>query len=530
MLQLLLVMLMATVASADIASDGSVAAGWSLGRTGDTPVIDAWRPVLMLDGGWQAEAKVTKTPNGFDIVWTVSNPTGTDAAVPELRLPLMDLGDEIVAMDFYRSGWPQRLTQRGPHTSMMGVYPGTLYAPVSVLMTTRLAIGITVQYPVLEYRHECALGIEAAGEGRWQLRLLLGGKLGEGVGTIRRSAKVPAGQTRTWTITVRATADPMRWLDTLEPYRQFFRSTYGGVQYHRDARSIRGVIPAFGHRQSEGNPSGWIEAAHRPDQHGYAGIVRVVLHALQQADRVILWAPSGRAFDHRVLNLPFRFTSHWIDGDPQSPLSDAPELLRRMPLGAKQQWGLWWGHSMQSTPAWDTLPQTPLNLNDDMQRSLFLSELEGAVDAGAVLVGLDEFTTGHVGEWDRVIWLTQLQEAAPGITFCSEGMSSDILHRLAPTWLDLYRAKPDRFGGTLMIRGPFLLADWLLPGHETWAGMLFDRSSDPALHADAIRAEESRMAVIRGVARDGYIPVVFADLPVRRVIIGDPGVASAQEQ
>ncbi len=525
----LLALMMVNLALVDVEAGGSDAAGWSLGRHGDPPVIDAWRPVLMLDDGLQADAQVTKTPNGLDIAWTVSNPTATDAAVPELRLPLMDLGDEIVAMDFYRSGWPQRLMQRGPHTSMMGVYPGTLYAPVAVLMTTRLAIGVTVQYPVLEYRHECALGIEAAGDGHWQLRLVLGGDLEEGMGSIRRPAIVPAGQTRTWTITVRASADPLHWLDTLEPYRHFFQSRYGGVQYTRDPRAIRGVIPAFGHLQSEKNPSGWVPEANRPDQHGYAGVVALMQQALGQADRVILWAPSGRALDHRALNLPFRFTSHWLDGGPQSPFADAPRLLRLMPLAPTQQWGLWWGHSMESTPAWDTPPQTPLNLSDQQQRSLFLSELQGAIDAGAVLVGLDEFTTGHVGAWDRVAWLTQLQAAAPGITFCSEGMSSDILHRLAPTWLDLYRAKPDRFGGTLMIRGPFLLADWLLPGHETWAGMLFDRSSDPALHADAIRAAESRMAVIRGVARDGYIPVVFADLPVRHVIIGDPEVTSAHE-
>ncbi len=509
--------------SAAIEVSGTSASGWTLGRDGESPIISSWRPMMMLSSGLKLDTQVKAVAHGLDIEWTVTNSSHRDAQLPGLPLPTLNLGSEIVAMDFYRSGWPQRLTQDGPNTRMQGVYPGTLYSPVAVAMTTRIAVGVTVQYPVLEYQHECSLAIVAAGDDAWSLELIFAGRLADSVGSIRRPATVPAGATRTWKATIRATAKPLEWLDTLEPYRSYFLSKYGGVTYTRNTKPIRGMILAFSKRQSQDNPSGWIEAANRPDQNGYASVVSLLQQSFAQAERSILWAPTGRALDNQTLNLPFRFTSHWTSDGPNSPMSDAPRLLREVATSPQRQWGLWWGHSMQTTSAWDTPPQKVLNPHDPAQVAVAMGELRGALDAGATIIGLDAFTTGLAGEWDRLTWLQMLKKAAPDASFCVEGLCSDILHRLAPTWIDLYRANPDRFGGELMIRGRFILADWLLPGHETWAGMLFDRSTDPAVHAAAANAAQARMTVVRSVAYDGYVPVVFADLPVRNVIVSGTG-------
>ncbi|MDP7070148.1 MAG: hypothetical protein QF561_02240 [Phycisphaerales bacterium] len=501
-----------TLASPPLVS-GSDATGWSLQAGDRGGIFEQWRPETRAVGGdgLRVAASAVAVQGGLDVTWTIENPTREPQPLRRLHLPRCVLGSDIACMDFYRSGWPQKLSQEGQHRRMQGTWPGTLYSPVAVIMNTTTAIGVSLQYPVLEYRHACSIAVQASGEGAWDIEIQFGGSLPEGDFPLPEHAMVPAGAERTYTVSVRATGDPRSWITTLEPYRSWFHQRYGGVQYVRSGAPIRGVILAFSHYQGADNPAGWSPRVGRPDLDGYQVVMPVLDEALSQASRAILWTPTGRAFRNPSLNLPFRFTSHWNSG----AMVNAAACLKRVRTHADRRWGLWWGHALRTTKAWDTLPVKPFDLEDPDQRQLAMTELSGALQAGATIIGLDEFTFGAVPEWQRVAWLEQMQQAAPGVTFCSEGRCSDVLHRLAPTWMDLYRHGPDRFGNTAMVRGRFLLADWLLPGHETWVGMLFDRSADPSVKAGHPSAAVTRRALVDRVVGFGYVPVVFGEMDLR---------------
>jgi hypothetical protein len=493
-------------------ASGDSEAGWTLGVVGHPPAFADWKPDTP-QGRLQAESQVAVHPDGIDVTWTVTNTGGAAATLQSLPTPPLTLGPEIACMDFHSSGWPEPLNEAGPYTRMQGTWPGSLYSPVAVLMNTKIGIGISVQYPVLDYRHDCELIVQAAGEGRWEVLLRFAGPAQQGDFPLRRPAILPPGASHTYVVTIRAVANPLRWLETLSPYRDWFHRTFGEVAYTSDTSPIRGIILAFSHNQSAENPGGWIAAANRPDLNGYQAVIDLLKGGMRDAPRTVLWAPSGMAWKHRKLNYPFHFTTRWLLGN--GPMRTAPSLLAAIPTGPNRQWGLWWGHSILYTPAFDTLPSTPLDINNPQQTQAALDELELAVQSGARLIGLDAFSTTFLPVWDLIPWLRQLQHAQPEVTFCTEGLAPDILHRLAPTWLDLYSATPKRFDSTLRIRGRFLLADWLLPGHETWGGMQFERSPDPAVRGGGRANAGAREALVSRVAGFGYAPVVFSNIALR---------------
>lgn len=495
-----------------IQATGNTSSGWTLGVAGHPPAFAAWTPTPVA-GALQLVSTVDATPVGMDVMWTVKNDTTEPIPLRALPLPSLSLGPEIACMDFRSSGWPQALTEAGPYQRMQGTWPGSMYSPVAVAMNTKIAVGISVQYPVLEYQHDCALVVEAAGDGVWDVKLLFSGKMKEGDFPLRHSATLPAGASRTYIVSIRATANPLQWIDTLLPYRDWFRSTFGSVTYAADTSAIRGCILAFSHNQSDENPGGWVAAANRPDLNGYQSVINILTSAMQNASRAILWAPSGMTYQHKKLNYPFQFTTHWLANG--GPMGNAPSLLSRVQTRPGLKWGLWWGHSVLYTPAFDTLPSSPLDIHSPEQRQSAFAELRLAMQSGATLIGLDAFSTTYLPAWDLVGWIGELQEEAPDVTFCTEGLAPDFLHRLAPTWLDMYSATPKRFGSNLRIRGRFLLADFLLPGHETWAAMLFDRSPDQVVREG--KNQGARHVLIEHASQYGYAPVVFSDINLRSI-------------
>lgn len=495
-----------------ITVSGDDTAGWTLGVAGHPPAFANWQPPAPL-GPFEVSHRVETHPDGVDITWTVANNTDQPATLQSLPLPRLTLGSEIACMDFHSSGWPEPLNEAGPYTRMQGTWPGSLYSPVAVLMNTKIGIGISVQYPVLAYQHDCELTVQSAGNGRWDVLLRFAGPVQPGDFPLRNAAVISPGTSRTYVVTIRAVANPLRWIDTLSPYRDWFHRTYGELTYTADTSPIRGIILAFSHNQSANNPGGWIAAANRPDLNGYGAVVGLLDGGMNEASRTVLWAPSGMAWKHRKLNYPFHFTTRWLLGS--GPMRNAPSLLAAVPTGPDRQWGLWWGHSILYTPAFDTLPSTPLDIRDPQQTAAALNELQLAVQSGARLIGLDAFSTTFLPAWDLVPWLDRLKQAQPDVTFCTEGLAPDVLHRLAPTWLDLYSATPKRFDSSLRIRGRFLLADWLLPGHETWGGMQFERSPDPAVRGGGAANVGAREALVSRVAGFGYAPVVFSNMNLR---------------
>ncbi len=497
---------------------GDATSGFTLART------DAPTPGVELFGGWiptapapsGVEATVTATPSdgGLDLAWSFTNHRDAAVTLSSLPLPSFSVGDPAYALNFIGSGWAQRLSARestGPRR-MQATYPGELYSPVAVLIGESAAVGVTLQYDVMGAKHDVSLSIEPGEPGRWNVLLRLDRSPEQGDGVLRTPARLQPGERREYRASIRATANRESWIDTLAPYWHWFHDRFGGVTYTKDPAAIRGCLLCLSSEQSDGNPQGWVPEAKRPDRRGYAGVVQVLAEALRQSNRAILWTPTGMAWRNKELNYPFQFTTYWRD-DPNGTMASAPDMLQSAQFDPSRSWGLWWGHSADFNPAWDTLPMTPLDPNSPAQRDAALAELRLAVASGATTVGLDAFSHASVPVWTLIPWLQELQKEAPTVRFCTEGRAPDVMHRLSPTWLDFWRFAPDRFGESNLIRGPFLLADWLLPGQETWAAMLFDRSADARLHGLASDPSAQR-AKVNWAAQQGFVPVVFTSIDV----------------
>ncbi len=497
---------------------GDAVAGYSLAptdaRSPGGELFAAWVPTAPAPSGVEATVTATAADGGVDLTWSFVNHRADAVTLSQLPLPSFALGDPAYALNFIGSGWAQRLSARdanGPRR-MQATYPGELYSPVAVVIGESAAVGISLQYDLTEARHDVSLSVEPGEPGRWNVMLRLDRSPDHADGVLRSPARLGPGERRAYGVSIRATASREGWLETLTPYWTWFHERYGGVTYAKDASAIRGCLLCLSSEQSESNPQGWVPEANRPDRNGYAAVIRVLADALRQSNRAILWTPTGMAWKNKELNYPFQFTTHWRD-DPSGPMVSAPDLLKAAQFDPSRSWGLWWGHSADFNPGWDSLPMSPLDPANPTQRDAALAELRLAVASGAATVGLDAFSHASVPAWTLIPWLQELQKEAPNVRFCTEGRAPDVLHRLSPTWLDFWRFAPDRFGESTMIRGPFLLADWLLPGHETWAAMLFDRSGNGSLHGQAGDPAAQRSKV-DWAARQGYVPVVFTSMDV----------------
>jgi hypothetical protein len=474
-------------------------------------IISNWRPSLVnVPPSVRTTTKIKATVDGFDVSYEFSNKTNTAAAITGIPLPPLHLGPSIQYHDFEHSGWTVPLS--GVGARKQATYPNELYSPVFVLAGSGTTVGISLQYPVLEYRHDASLSATSTSYGVWQPDVRFGGTMPVGDLWWGNNASVPPNQSQRYTVSVRFASTTADWKSTLIPYRDYFRTTYGPVAYTRQTSPIKGIAFAAMDRQSPQNPNGWHDIAGDPHRNGYRSAARAIEQALQTSSRVIVWAPTGLAYQNRSLNYPPQFASRWNDPGPGAlAMRDAPEQFRRMNFSAGRNWGLWWGHAAEVSPGWDTLPLSRATLSNPTHRALLQSELRAAVAAGAKIIGLDAFAHSHNQIWNLTELLAFYRQEAPGVTFCTEGRACDVLHRLSPTWLDAFAMQNTSAGSKARIRGPFHLADFIVPGHETWAGMCYDRNPEPTLFGpNASPAAQSRD--LHRIIQLGYVPVTWLPL------------------
>ncbi len=300
--------------------------------TGD--VLLDYRGVPLFDaqdlkGAVEPGVKVQIQPAGFDLVYTFRNAGDKPAPMATLKLGVITLGEHALYQDMRRA--LDTLPADPGHFPVRWLdYPGSLYSPVTVFRNDRIAVGISLQYPILEYQHDVRLTLKSPG-----------GRLAQGTGgrgfevdhalsapsaqapetpgkgpartprnrpsagdgkSSRPGAALPValsqpagrddaeaeeaepqprgpwpdrpgligpGMERTYVVSVRVTRKPEEWVRTLTPYRDFFRRIYGGVTYKRHTGAINGVVMANFGRISPDNPYGWVGGVPRPDKGGY---------------------------------------------------------------------------------------------------------------------------------------------------------------------------------------------------------------------------------------------------------------------
>ena len=499
-----------------------------------------WRPRAG-DGPAHAQpaVDVRPRPDGFDLVYTYANNSGEPRRLGEIVLPGLRLGDAIAKREF-SSDSRERIRELAGNRfrDRFHQYPGVKYAAATTLRAGVLAadgstreyvVGVSLLYPVVEYRHAVQFSTHAEG-GVWQFEASLNnpGRSNNVQRPENPDGYLRPGETRRYTLCVRVLcADawqgdhPNDYLRLFRDYRRHVKRLYGDVRYVRDERPMS----AF---QVSGNAECSPDNPYRFNQHPWGspdtvGWVQVVfqLKDLERYGwrRFMLRKPSGFFCDNEThANFPFQFTSNWqriADSDPSRAII-ATDLWRlecythSHPVsynchpGTNRaiDLGLWWGRSVEVMDRWPTAKTDDRPVIDPCDPALVgaaFAELDGAAGVNATTIGLDAFS--NMPPWDAWHWIRDMQDAYPSFHFLIEPATSDMLHVLAPMFVRAFAATA---GAGDPVGSPQAMADFLNPGHETHAGLF---SSDDIAPSDyqAVRA------AMRDVASWGFVPHVFYD-------------------
>ncbi|TVQ63406.1 MAG: hypothetical protein EA378_02115, partial [Phycisphaerales bacterium] len=440
----------------------------------------------------ESEVRFEHNPDGIDLVFTLRNNTAQPMPLGRLVFGGIRLGDRLDSFDFRRGleEWTYNNQGRENHFPTAFTYPNDAYSPVMVLGNDHHWLGFSLLYPLMEYNHPARLHMMTlsgpfARSGRnWTLQITLMDEL------------QPA-EAREYAVAIRlAPRDDSTdhdWLRTLTPYRTYFHDQFGPVQYERNTMPVRGVILAQNAQARDNNPYGYINNDLRSDIRGLKPTADHLQRFAEQGwSRMMLWAPSGVFQHHQNLNFPFQFIT---------PLLDRPASARTLhelaAVGRDVDLGLWWGRSHQVMHGWDNGQFERLDPNNPTHLQAARAELSAARQINASTIGLDAFA--YMPPAEAYAWVRQMRQENPGVLFVTEHSQADFLHTIAPTYI----AGHNKFS-------PHVLADFLNPGHETWAGIRVDfvanRLGKARLNQQEILLELER------VARLGFVPVSWFDL------------------
>jgi len=425
-------------------------------------------------------------PDGFDLTATYVNATDKVRSMGVISIPGIRFGRVVRSRDFYVDGKAKTLDHQDRRFFGGGnVYPGSSYAPVALIGDDQHTLGLSVAYPIFEYKHklwirvESADGPDAPGGQSWQLRVELNPAWRVGDQYHYSSVgDMNPGETRVYRFylrVMRTPADPepgspaaapdapQTWLRLFEPYRLYHRWTHGPVAYTRDARPVLAATIAYPGEINEENPYGFQGAELRPDYYGWEPWVNR-LRGLAQGGwrRFMLWAPTGQFFTNRLNNYPWQFTTGW---QREPMIRDTLGMLASFG-GEVPELGLWWGHAANYMSRWDAEETALLDPGNPVHRAAAHAELDGAAAVGARMIGLDTFP--RLPEWESIPYLSQLQARYPGTRYVVEPMPCDILHRVAGAYILATRPQSQI---ALQVENPLYMADFLNPGHETWGGV-----------------------------------------------------------
>ena len=464
------------------------------------------------------ELTLQPQPTGADIIVKLRNTSGQPQKAGTINTGIFNLGHEIDYFDFRRASKAVRINREAPNLASFATqYPADSYSPVMVLRNQSKAIGVSIQYPVMTYKHDVLVNMASppagfaqgpAGRG-WMVGFNLSNLGGEHVHTrLNNQAIIPPGETRTYVVSVRMTSDVNNWATTLLPYRDYFREMYGGVQYQRRSHAVRGMNASMGENCSDSNPFGFDEFM-RPDLHGWGRMVNEVTR--YQFNTTMIWTLSGFYRNNTQLNYPYLTASPLRNHPRLATAFDAATGLKQVAQSGREL-GVWWGRSLQVARNWDTGEAIPFDPDNPELASLQLRELQAMHDLGATCIGLDSFTHDLTPIWKAIPWMRDMQARFPGITFVTEPSNCDIVNTIAANWVDCTEAtygRPPTVGDLYYIKGPDVLADLVVPGHETWASlayhwhkMYFNIDPSPAYIA----------ADMRRLASFGYVPLVFSNV------------------
>lgn len=457
-------------------------------------------------------------PTGADIIYHLVNNGSAPAQMGRFSYGKLNLGSNITYQKFGHLGEPidadiNNYVYQGDY------YPSSMYSPVYIVRNEDYAVGFSLQYPILDYKHDVRIMLGSTpadadqsvyGPRGWFMEYRFG-DLGEATpaGANVRLATMTPGEHRTYVVSIRVTRNPTEWIRTLVPYRNYFKSMYGGVSYRRDPRPIRPILMAVEQIISPNNPYGWSGyPSQRPDQYTFQPWVENIKHETKYA-RTMIWAPTGLYNERSDLNFPYQFTSRWTE-DPH--LASALDPENGFPSVARSGMilGLWWGRSVEVARTWNPAVMENFDPNNRDHREMAFREMDLAVQAGATEIGLDTFSPVVTPIWELYPWIRTLRERYPTVKFCIEPLSCDIMHTQAAMFAIGWHPNMPASAGPdwNYILSPYYLADFINPGHETWAAMSYhmQRYYHMTITPDQVQRDAIQ------VAGKGFVPVMLDDL------------------
>ncbi|MCK6418873.1 MAG: hypothetical protein L6Q57_08070 [Alphaproteobacteria bacterium] len=502
-------------------------------------------------------------PNGYDITVTLVN-TGPAArcigAFFAANIPFLN-GDQDGAVAYRSFNYLFKQDQELPAKTSgnnkyfqtgTDFYPSTnVYSPAIVARgkiasadggSREYSVGVAMQYPVLEYRHDFAIGLEAV-LNHYRVSMSPNPKKGRynpNFNLQPYDADNPTGHIRTYKFTVRVMADPTEaekkeknaWLRLLEPYREFFQKKYGAVRYLRNPTPVSG----YGYAQTsyldaKTNPHGFFPNL-RPDENGFGPIVnqlQMMTKPLDQGgygwNRSMMWSPSGL---NLLLETNYRFEmlSHIENiqaSDGSHRMRDTLNLLTDYTQN-KSGFGFWWGRSTEVTlGGWNSSAYTLYDPHDLTLREASFKEVGLAHEYGARWIGLDQFAQrGALGMEIIEDW----QVHYPEIHFVGESMQPDIMHVVAGAFMQSNKLKGEYAGSEQSFCAnapkklqPLVLADFINPGHETWfyedSQAINKNECDPEYQKWNGGWETNTKSIknfMEYAAKQGYVPLISASV------------------
>jgi len=163
-----------------------------------------------LDPVPEADATYTllnETKDGFDIKISITNSSSITKPIGHMRLTGLTFGSMPAnAATYYNpqfGGKQKVFTDDDPDHARQ--YPGRIYAPVHVLEVDGYTLGLSVQYPILEYEHTMTFGTRYENNA-WTI-LLIPNKYysyaNTGLSDYNPAANIGAGETREYIVSVR---------------------------------------------------------------------------------------------------------------------------------------------------------------------------------------------------------------------------------------------------------------------------------------------------------------------------------------
>lgn len=457
--------------------------------------------------------RMQEQPAGADLIIHYLNTTEQPRTLGSLNIGAITLGPAISYVDLRDYS---RVVGADANTfiTRAWTYPSELYSPAWVLSNDTYAVGVSLLYPLTEYQHDARLILASprdasnSGEGGrgWITRFQMASEGLQPNQKLLYDATIGPGEVQTYVLSIRVTRTPKEWVRTLTPYRDFFRKLYGGVKYQRRASPVLAMTLAEESRQTDDNPAG-LDEMFRPELRTIGPLTKNMRREMGDAGSLMLVNPTGLYRSNRAANPPFQFTTAWRD---RSGLATVLDRYDGLPAVRKAgiDLGLWWGNSIRVANTWDPIRLAPLDTDNPDDLTLVDEELDLALKAGASTIMLGNYRHEIVPVWKLATHLEALHNRTPDTRFVTEPSACDVLHALAPTyiasWIDQPPPKTER--DLNPVTDPNVMADFLLPGHETWIGFRYNAPRQSfRVEADSARVHKD----MERIAALGYVPCFF---------------------